>query len=161
MVFVIICIETSVSPEAAHTYTRLCLFYSSDCIYYKIDDEPRRFRLLLSYPVAIIHIAISFLGNEIVMSPSTYLEEILSYNQSSETDRTLDQRSNEIFEQCETKSFVLIYLQNRDSNGSHSSSINPQNQKLILYVEVRPPRSVGPRFQKVSDSQELRTVSVR
>ena len=108
------------------------------------------------------------------MRPSN-LEQILFYNQSFATDKTLEEKSSEIFEDVETRSFVDIHVQIHDGD---SSSINPQKGSGQLYFDAAstppspvdhchylgqgPPRYVGSpglHYLKISTSQDLRNIA--
>lgn len=117
------------------------------------------------------------------MNQSTYLEQTLFYNQSTETDKTLKERSNKIFEKVETNSFVEIHVpisENHvriDSNSNSPSSFTPQMGQVKLddessnppspidhchYLGSGPPLYVEPRelhHLNVSSSQELRNIA--
>lgn len=119
----------------------------------------------------------------LIMRQSIYLEQILFYNQSTETDKTLNERSSEIFEKVETNSFVEIYVPIFEtyvpihSNSTFPSSFTSQRAQVKLDVESSnppspvdhcsylrrgPPSYVGSRgwhHRRVSSSQELRNIA--
>ena len=113
------------------------------------------------------------------MEPSTYLERTLFYNQSSETDQTLEERSSEIFEEVEAQSFVEIHLQIHDSNSSSSLSFNQQKGPTRFdleaasipsspvdhshYLARAPPRYIGSpglHYREVSNAQDLKNLAL-
>lgn len=113
------------------------------------------------------------------MEPSTYLERVLFYNQSSATDQTLEQRSSQIFGEVEAQSFLEIHLQIHDSNSSSPLSFKQQKGPTQLDVEAAsippspvdhshylgrdPPRYVGSpglHHRSVSDAQELKNIAL-
>ncbi|MCJ1263928.1 hypothetical protein MMC22_003798 [Lobaria immixta] len=113
------------------------------------------------------------------MEPSTYLEQILFYNQSSATDQILEERSSEIFEEVEAQSFVKIHVQIQDSYNSSSLSFNQQKGPTHLDAEAAsipsspvdhsdyfgrdPPRYVGSpglHYRSVSNAQDLKNIAL-
>lgn len=115
------------------------------------------------------------------MGPSTYLEQILYYDQCSVTDETFEKSAYAIFEKVEAKPSIQIWVQTHDSNSSSAAYIYVQKGPIELNVEAascpsppvdhcrfpawEPPHYVGSHGlhrQYVSNSHELQNiVSVR
>lgn len=111
------------------------------------------------------------------MGPSTYLEQILYYDQCSVTDETFEKSAYAIFEKVEAKPSIQIWVQTHDSNSSSAAYIYVQKGPIELNVEAascpsppvdhcrfpawEPPHYVGSHGlhrQYVSNSHELQNI---